>query len=104
MSKYLPLATFLRRQKTETVVLTFAEIERIVSGLLPKASADPAWWQADVASSQPQQRVLGDAGFTAEVDPRAETVRFARTRSPSRVVAGTDQALGGDWTEARGLQ
>ena len=79
MSKYLPLATFLRRQKTETVVLTFAEIERIVSGLLLKASADPAWWQADASSSQPQQRVLFEAGFTAEADLRAETVRFSRT-------------------------
>ena len=64
MSKYLPLATFLRRQKSETVVLTFAEIERIVSGLLPKASADPAWWQADATSSQPQQRMLAEAGYS----------------------------------------
>ena len=85
MSKYLPLATFLRRQKTETVTLTFAEIERIVSGILPKASAHPVWWQADAASSQPQQRAFAQSGFTAEVDPRAETVRFSRT---------TDQAFG----------
>ena len=78
MSKYLPLATFLRRQKTETVVLTFAEIERIVSGLLPKASADPAWWRADATSSQPQQRVLAEAGYLAAPDLRAERVQFSR--------------------------
>lgn len=78
MSKYRPLAIFLRRQKTETVVLTFAEIERIVSGLLPKASADPAWWQADAASPQPQQRQFAEAGFVARPDLRSETVRFDR--------------------------
>ena len=78
MSKYLPLATFLRRHKTETVVLTFAEIERIVSGLLPKASADPAWWRADLASTQPQQRVLAQAGYVAALDVRAERVQFSR--------------------------
>lgn len=79
MSKYLPLATFLRRQKTETVVLTFAEIERIVGRILPKASADPTWWRADATSLQPQKRVLFEAGFTAEANLRAETVRFSQT-------------------------
>ena len=91
MSKYLPLATFLRRQKSQTVVLTFAEIERIVSGLLPKASADPAWWQANATSPQPQQRILFEAGFTAAPDFRAETVRFSRTpKRPSAVGAASD--------------
>lgn len=80
MSKYLPLATFLLRQKSETVVLTFAEIERIVSGLLPKASADPAWWQADATSSQPQQRMLAEAGYTAAPNLRSERVEFSKNQ------------------------
>lgn len=80
MSKYLPLGNYLRRQKTESVLLTFADIERIVGRILPKASAAPAWWHADAESSKPQQRALVEAGFTAEADPRTETVRFSRTR------------------------
>ena len=80
MSKYLPLATFLRRQKTHPVELTFAEIERIVGRLLPKASKVPSWWQADAASRQPQQRVFAEAGIVAVPDPRHETVLFSRSK------------------------
>lgn len=78
MSKYRPLANFLRRQKTGTVTLTFAEIERIVGRLLPKASNASGWWQADAASRQPQKRIFAEAGIRAVPDMRHERVVFSR--------------------------
>lgn len=44
MGKYDPLAVFLRRQRQAEVMLTFRDIERIVSGILPKASSRMDWW------------------------------------------------------------
>lgn len=78
MSKYGPLAIFLRRQKTEAVTLTFADIERIVGRLLPKASKASEWWQADAASTQPQKRLFAEAGIVAVPNVRGESVVFWR--------------------------
>ncbi|MGO4410049.1 MULTISPECIES: DUF7662 domain-containing protein [unclassified Brevundimonas] len=79
MAKYDPLARYLRRQKAAAVELSFRDIERIVGGLLPKASADLKWWRVvDAPSALPQQRAFAQAGFTPEPDLRAERVRFVR--------------------------
>ena len=85
MSKYLPLTTFLNRQKTDTVTLSFSEIERVLSRLLPKAAGDPNWWQPD-AEGQPQQRALAKAGVTVTLDRSGETVRFDRIQPPAHHV------------------
>lgn len=50
MSKYDPLQRFLRRKRPAAVELTFAEIELIIRGPLPKRSLELGWWtepQAD---------------------------------------------------------
>lgn len=79
MAKYAPLATFLRRQKRAEVDLTFRDIERIVGGILPKAATMDGWWRADPLRPQmPQHVAFADAGFVAEPQTRAETVRFIR--------------------------
>lgn len=79
MSKYAPLASFLRRQKRAEVDLTFRDIERIVGGILPKAAAVDAWWRANPSGPlMPQHMAFADAGFVAEPQMRAEFVRFLR--------------------------
>ncbi|MFP5296652.1 MAG: toxin-antitoxin system, antitoxin component [Alphaproteobacteria bacterium] len=79
MAKYAPLATYLRRQRRTEVVLTFRDIERIISGLLPKAAATEGWWKPERgAPATPQHLALADAGFVAEPHLRTETVRFVR--------------------------
>ncbi len=79
MAKYAPLATFLRRQKRAEVDLTFRDIERIVGGILPKAATTDGWWRGDPSAPQmPQHVAFADAGFVAEPQTRAETVRFVR--------------------------
>ncbi|WP_201785246.1 HNH endonuclease [Pseudomonas sp. Leaf58] len=44
MSKYTPLADFLRSQTVNSVVLTFAQIDELVGGLPPVARNHNAWW------------------------------------------------------------
>ncbi|MNS31442.1 hypothetical protein D3C72_634990 [compost metagenome] len=82
MAKYEPLVRYLRRQKAIEVELSFWDIERIVGGFLPKASADMKWWRVeDAPSAMPQQRAFAQAGFTPEPELRAEKVRFVRSGS-----------------------
>lgn len=83
MAKCAPLATYLRRQRRTEVVLTFRDIERIISGLLPKAAATEGWWKPERgAPATPQHLALADAGFVAEPHLRTETVRFIRDGGP----------------------
>jgi hypothetical protein len=64
-------------------VLTFRDIERIISGLLPKAAATEGWWKPERgAPATPQHLALADAGFVAEPHLRTETVRFIRDGGP----------------------
>ena len=79
MSKYDPLATFLRGQRTHEVSLTFADIERIVGTKLPpKAQHHRAWW-----SNNPNNNVMTKvwlaAGFRSEqVDLERRRLTFRR--------------------------
>ncbi|MFN3669587.1 MAG: toxin-antitoxin system, antitoxin component [Brevundimonas sp.] len=76
MSKYAPLARYLSRRKDGELRLSFADVERLVGALLPKAAWSEAWWRADAAT--PQGRVFQAAGCEVEVDVGAEQVRFRR--------------------------
>lgn len=83
MAKYEPLASYLRRQRSAEVTLSFREIERIVSGILPKASRDERWWVSDDGeAAQPQQKALAGSGYTARPAFRAERVVFVRLAEP----------------------
>lgn len=85
VAKYTPLATFLRRQKRDEIELTFRDIERIVGGILPKAATIDDWWRCDPSGLQkPQHVAFADAGFVAEPQTRAETVRFVRVTPDGR--------------------
>lgn len=80
MAKYDPLQRFLRRQRaSDEFVLTFADIERIIGAMLPKAVNDPAWWSngESVSGTGVQQRAWMEAGFHARLGP-GETVTFSR--------------------------
>lgn len=96
MAKYAPLASFLRRQKGAAVVLTFRDIERIIGGILPKAATLAQWWRPDPAGRfMPQHVAFADAGFVAEPQTGAETVRFVRSEASTPtpgLVAVVDRA------------
>ncbi|AYV48232.1 hypothetical protein CFHF_07760 [Caulobacter flavus] len=80
MGKYDPLGGYLRRLKTDSVDLGFAEIERILGAMLPKSAQRPQWWanQIDPQGRHVQTRAWREAGYDAFPEAGAERVRFVR--------------------------
>lgn len=78
MGKYEPLNAFLKSQNRDHIPMTFAEIERIVGGKLPRSKQHRAWW-----SNNPDNNVMTrewlDAGYETEsVDVVGEKLVFRR--------------------------
>lgn len=78
MSKYAPLQAFLQGRKTETVPMTFAEIEEVIGFPLPKSQAYAAWW-----SNNPTNNVMTNAWLAAgyrteQVDIEGRKLVFRR--------------------------
>ena len=77
-SKYAPLGQYLRKQSTNLVRMTFAEIERIISAKLPDSQRYPAWWSNNPFNNV-MTKVWLDAGFeTEQVDIPGRKVVFRR--------------------------
>ena len=78
MSKYTPFGVWLRKQPQNSVVLTFAEIEKIISGDLPPTAHKNFTFWANIRGSSLQESWL-DAGWkTVMVDLENEKVKFQR--------------------------
>src|SRR5436853_2027076 len=79
MGKYEPLGQFLRKQRTQEVLLTFREIEKITGVKLPpKAQHHRAWWSNN-AGNNVMTKVWLNAGFeSAQVDMEARKLVFRR--------------------------
>jgi hypothetical protein len=75
-SKYDPLRDFLRTKSRGEFTLSFAEIERILGGSLPKSAATPQWWSNVLGSDHPQKRAWQSAGFDAFLVAGSRKVRF----------------------------
>jgi hypothetical protein len=92
MSKYAPLAEYLKRQGHERVPMTFAEIERITGAKLPaSATKHRPWW-----SNNPDNSVLTKvwlaAGFESEqVDMAGRKLVFRRVRAPAKQLSPTGE-------------
>lgn len=80
MAKYDPLETYLTRRAGAAVELSFADIERIIGGMLPNSAARPQWWanETDPDSRHVQSRAWRNAGYDAFLVPNRERVRFTR--------------------------
>lgn len=80
MAKYDPLRQHLRRQKAARYEMTFRDIERVLTGLLPKSAQRPEWWANEVSpdTRHVQCRAWLDAGYNAVLIKGAECVRFER--------------------------
>jgi hypothetical protein len=66
MAKYDPLRDYLMRQKLREFILTFDEIENIISAGLPRNAATPQWW-ANIRGQHGhvQREAWRKAGFEA---------------------------------------
>lgn len=83
MAKYDPLLTYLRRQKTDALELSFREIENLIGYLLPKKAGQPGWWAEaveDAPARAVQHRAWQDAGYSARLLPSHDRVAFQRKR------------------------
>lgn len=79
MSKYAPLESYLSRQKTENVSMTFRDIEKVIGSHLPSsARAHRPWW-GNNATGHVNARAWLRAGYRTEnVDMSAERLTFRR--------------------------
>lgn len=80
MAKYDPLQRFLSRQKTETVMLSFREIEAMIGGLLPRGAETSDWWAADSKQNPKavQSAAWARAGYAPTLLKGEDRVRFDR--------------------------
>ena len=80
MGKYDPLEDHLRRQKVDSLEMSFRDIELTIRDMLPKSAQRPQWWanEQGADSRHVQCRSWLDAGFEAFLSPRADRVRFRR--------------------------
>ncbi|MDF3810392.1 MULTISPECIES: hypothetical protein [Rhodopseudomonas] len=83
MSKYAALGSFLSKQRTGRVHVSFAEIEKIIGGKLPGSQRYPAWWSNNPMNN-PMTRVWLNAGFqTEQVDIAGRKLVFRRVVGPN---------------------
>jgi hypothetical protein len=80
MSKYDPLAHFLRIQAKDHVLMSFAEVEKAIGRKLPPSAYDyQAWWSNHGGASHVQAKAWLDAGFrTEQVDIEGQKLVFRR--------------------------
>jgi hypothetical protein len=103
MSKYAPLADYLKRQGHECVAMTFAEIERVTGVKLPaSATKHRPWW-----SNNPDNSVLTkvwlEAGFESEqVDMDKRKLVFRRVRG-AKAGEGEEKPFHPAWGAMKGL-
>ncbi|MEJ0019085.1 MAG: hypothetical protein WDN25_21520 [Acetobacteraceae bacterium] len=80
MSKYHPLAEYLRMQTGAALELTFAEIEAIIGSQLPPSAYAPRWWISgrNCRRNPLWQEAWLSAGYDATLTLGSDTVSFRR--------------------------
>jgi hypothetical protein len=90
VSKYQPLAKFLRQQGSELVAMKFEDIERIVGSKLPQSSRQHRAWWSNNPNNNVMTRVWIDAGFqTEQVDLEGRRLVFRKVRQGTQSGSGT---------------
>ena len=80
MSKYDPLAKHLSEQDTDSVTMSFAAINDLIGGTLPKSAFDyRPWWANRYDGNDAQNAGWQSVGWaTQDVDMKRRMVTFAR--------------------------
>ena len=95
-SRYAPLALWLQQQppETETVTLSFGEVEGIIDGELPRSAyRHRSWWANDPASQVQAQQWLEVGWQVASINMSAQRVRFGRSREQQQAYNDFFEAL-----------
>ena len=94
MSKYAPLAAYLRSSGQDSVTMSFDDIERIIGAELPhSALTHRAWWSNNPTNSV-MTRAWLEAGYkTEKVDMAGKTLVFVKTAHYPPAPSAGGQAL-----------
>jgi hypothetical protein len=87
MSKYQPLRTFLEARGTDTVPMTFGEIERVLGFKLPNSQGYRAWWSNNPSNNVMTREWLAAGYKTEDVDLEGRKLVFRRSK-PSKTARG----------------
>ena len=80
MSKYAPLADHLRSSGQESVLMTFADIERVIDAKLPRSAfTHRAWWSNNPSNSVITHSWLKAGYKTENVDMAGKKLVFVKT-------------------------
>jgi hypothetical protein len=92
MSKYAPLADYLKKQNRDLVPMTFAEIEKITGAKLPPSATRHRPWWSNNPDNSVMTKVWLDAGFESEqVDMAARKLVFKRVRATKPAAPSDDE-------------
>lgn len=82
MAKYDPLNRYLLKQRAPELLLSFAEIERILDAPLPVSASRPQFWANTVeAHGHVHRAALKGSGYNAFLVTEKNAVRFVKHNS-----------------------
>jgi len=104
MSKYAPLADYLKRQGRDQVPMTFAEIEKITGTKLPPSARKHRPWWSNNPDNSVMTRVWLEAGFeSGEVDMAGRKLVFKRVRAAKPLAANEETPFHPAYGAMKGL-
>ena len=91
-SKYRPLTAHLAEQRSQSVPMSFAEIERVLGAKLPPSAASHRAWWSNNPNNNVMTRAWLDAGFQSErVDIEARRLVFKRVTREAPIAEPSDK-------------
>jgi len=82
VNDYDALRDYLEKQSLSEFVLSFAEIEEIIAGPLPRAAQRASWWDSlrSPQERMPQREACLAGGYVATRLADGKSVRFRRLK------------------------
>ena len=92
MNDYDALSEYLKKQARPELTLSFAEIEDIIGGALPRAAQRASWWDSlrSPQEKMPQREACLAAGYVATRMPDGKSVRFRQLPQDRRRMRAGD--------------
>ena len=79
MKKYDPLTEYLENCGQASIILSYAEIEKIIGDSLPPSATDwPAWWANDRTQKSRHSSAWLDAGYETSDVKLGQSVTFEK--------------------------
>jgi hypothetical protein len=81
-SRYDKLRDYLMNRTTHEIILSFADIEKLIGVPLPKSAERPQWWAnvKDPDTTHVQRKSWGAAGYDAFLMAGSSKVRFVKVK------------------------